>query len=293
VLSSSPTPSSSSSGSGSSPSFTGAVVPAAGPTGTATTAAQDPDLNDQLVTKHASSWFYTGQTADQVNQLCARNNARITQVRVDNGTVPTFTVLMIENTGVYHSDWWWYYGANSTSQGTDRRLISIDPYYDAHSVVQFAVVQVPETGSQNKAWWWYFGQSSSSIDGLLQKFNARLVSLRGYMLNGAPVYTIIMAQNTDDDFIQSAWYTGLSIDDIKTKLNAGQRLISLSPNPQGGWDTIMVAASKDKWGWWFDLDYQDISSTATQNNLRMVDVSVYVRNGSSTLFAAVETDNTG
>jgi hypothetical protein len=147
----------------SAPESTGSVISPYLPSSTnvTTSTGQDVFLNDQLTTTHVSSWFYTGQTESQVNQLCAQNNARITQIRVDNGTVPTFTVLMIENTGVYNSSWWWYFGPNSYDQDSaDRRIISVDPYYDASETLQFAVAQVPNNGAQDRAWWWYFGQTT-------------------------------------------------------------------------------------------------------------------------------------
>jgi Bacterial tandem repeat domain 1 len=243
-----------------------------------------------LITTHVSSWFYTGQTEAQINQLSTQNNARITQVRVDDATVPTFTVLMVENTGVYNSSWWWYYGPNSYSQGTDRRIISVDPYFDTSGKLQFAVVQVPNSGTQDRAWWWYYGQNTTSITNLLTQNNARLVSLRGYEDNGAVVYVIIMAENVDQDLIQSEWHTGITADDINSKISSGLRLISLSPNPTGNWDSIFVAETGSKWGWWYGLNFSSIGATASQNNLRLIDISPYIHDGQN-LFAIVETDN--
>jgi Bacterial tandem repeat domain 1 len=274
----------------SAPSSTGSVVSPPSPSSTNVATGQDVSLNDQLTTTHVSSWFYTGQTEAQVNQLCTQNNARITQIRVDNGTVPTFTVLMVQNTGVYNSSWWWYYGPNSYDQGTDRRIISVDPYYDASGTLQFAVVQVPNNGSQDRAWWWYYGQSTGSITSLLNQYNARLVSLRGYNDNGAVVYVIIMAENVDQDFIQSEWLTGITVDTINSKISSGLRLLSLSPNPSENWDAIFVAETGNKWGWYYGLNFSSIGATTSQNNMRMVDISPYMLDGQN-VFATVETDN--
>lgn len=263
------------------------------PTSSATSSAKDPTLNDQLTTSHVASWFYTGQTADQVGALCTQNQARLTQVRVDNATAPTFTVTMIQDTGVYDSDWWWYYGENSSivgNQVSDRRLISLDPYYDSQSNLQFAVVQLPNTGSQSKAWWWYFGQNNDSINGLLEQYNARLISLRGYMQNGEPVYAIIMAENTGDDYIASQWFTGIAYDDIITQIHGGWRVLTVAPNPVKDWDVIMVTASADEWQWGVNMTFASIDPTLSKYNNRLVDISPYYQNGEQA-FAIVETYN--
>ena len=198
---------------------------------------------------------------------------------------------MIQNTGVYQSEWWWYYGPNSgTVNGSERRLASLDPYFDSQSNLQFAVVQVPNNGSQNRGWWWYFGETETSVNSLLQQNNARLVALRGYVDRGASVFAILMAENIGDDFIESQWYTGISISEIGDKINSGLRLISLSPSPKGNWDTIFVTETGEGWGWWYGLDLQSVDSTATQNNFRVIDISPYFQNGNK-VFAVVETDN--
>jgi hypothetical protein len=136
--------------SSSSPDSTGGIINPPSPTGSNVATGQDVSFNDQLTPQHIATWFYTGQTATQVSQLCTQNNARLTQIRVDNGTVPTFTVIMIESTGIYSSESWWY-GPDSYNQGNNfatRRIICIDPYYDASGSLQFALVQIPKLGSR-------------------------------------------------------------------------------------------------------------------------------------------------
>src|SRR5437762_1496887 len=69
---------------GSTPSSTGSITSAAIPTSSNVATANDPSLNDQLTTNRVAWWFYTGQTEEQVTLLWNQNNARITQIRVDN-----------------------------------------------------------------------------------------------------------------------------------------------------------------------------------------------------------------
>jgi hypothetical protein len=138
-----------------------------------------PYTNDQATTISVPRWFYWGQTEAQVNALCKQHNARLTQVRIDDPNVPTFTVTMVENTGAYASGWWWYYGydGNKIRQliGNDKRLISIDPYF-AGGGLKFAVVMVPNTGIQARGWWWYWGYDGNKVGQLFSQNNARPIA---------------------------------------------------------------------------------------------------------------------
>src|SRR5216117_934972 len=70
-----------------------------------TSSLHDPSTNDQSTTIGVPAWFYWGQNGDEIGALLNRYNARITEIRVDDPLVPTFTVSMIQNTGIYGSAW--------------------------------------------------------------------------------------------------------------------------------------------------------------------------------------------
>ena len=92
-----------------------------------------PGTDDHSTTTATAWWWYFGKTAQQVGDLAAQHDARLTQVRVEDASIPTFAVTMVANTGDYASAWWWYYGQTADQVGAllnqhDARLISIDPY---------------------------------------------------------------------------------------------------------------------------------------------------------------------
>src|SRR5271170_4394911 len=60
------------------------------PTANATDAY--PKTNDQSTTIAVPRWWYYGQTTDQITKSLNDNNARITHLRVEDPTVPTFAV---------------------------------------------------------------------------------------------------------------------------------------------------------------------------------------------------------
>jgi hypothetical protein len=254
-----------------------------------------PTTNDQSTTIATGQWFFWGQTSAQIGAFCNKNNARITQIRIDDPSVPTFTVTMISNTGAYGSAWWWYYGVSVNDIGgylNNTRLISLDPYVTSAGV-RFAMVMVPNVGDQNRAWWWYVGIKVDDIESTLSEHNARLVSLRSYAYSGEQLFAIIMISNYGLDFKQWSWYTQISSDQILSNISTGytgQRLTSFSPDPFGGWDVIFVESEGEQWWWDYDLDGTQVGQSINSHNSRLIDISTYAVNG-NLKFAIVELDN--
>src|SRR5258708_25047615 len=54
-----------------------------------------PATDDHSTTIATPWWWYYGVTSAQVASLVSRNHARLTQIRVDDPSVPTFDVTMV------------------------------------------------------------------------------------------------------------------------------------------------------------------------------------------------------
>ena len=251
-----------------------------------------PGTDDHSTTTATAWWWYYGQTAQQVGDLVSQHNARLTQIRVEDPSVPTFAVTMVANTGDYASSWWWYYGQTADQVGAllnqhHARLISIDPYWTSGGL-RFAAVMVPNTGAQERAWWWYYGQTTSQVGALLDQNNARLVALRPYMDGGQRVFAVIMVSNTGADYKPSQWWVGSSIASISGHLTSDDmRVTALAPDPAGGWDAILVASEGEEWYWWYGLDPKTVGDNTVNHGTRLIDLSSYVVNGTRK-YAAVE-----
>lgn len=254
-----------------------------------------PTTDDHATTIATPDWWYYGETAAQVGSLLNQNHARLTQIRVDDPTVPTFDVTMVANSGAYASGWWWYFGETSAQVGSllsqnDARLISIDPYQTAAGL-RFAVVMVPNTGAQARAWWWYFGVTPTQIGSLLTTNNARLTALRPYMESGQEVFAVIMVSNTGADNTQSEWWVGASADLISSHIRSdNMRITEMTLDPQGGFDVIMVASEGEPWYWWFGIDAATVGKNLTSHGTRLIDLTSYFVNGARK-FAVVELGN--
>jgi hypothetical protein len=251
-----------------------------------------PTTNDQSTTIATARWFYYGETASQVSALATHHDARITEIRVMNPSVPTFAVTMVANTGAYASGWWWYYGQTASQVtallGANKaRLISIDPYQTSAGL-RFAVVMAPNSGDQARAWWWYYGITGTAVGQLLSQHNARLIALRPYMDDGQRVFAVIMISNTGADYASSEFWYGVPISTISSHVKSDDmRVIALAPDPAGGWDAILVTSEGEEWYWWYGISASTVGSDLVSHGTRLIDLSPYYVDG-VLKFAAVE-----
>jgi hypothetical protein len=254
-----------------------------------------PTTDDHSTEIATPSWWYYGQTAAQVSALVSQHDARLTQIRVMDPSVPTFAVTMVANSGDYASGWWWYYGqtaaqVSSLLSHNSARLISLDPYF-AGGQLLFAVVMVPNTGAQGRAWWWYYGQTAAQVGTLLTQNNARLTELRPYMDDGQRLFAVIMISNTGADNTGWEWWINASPSFIASHIKSDtMRVIALAPDPLGGLDVIMVSSEGETWYWWYGIDAATVGKNLAAHQTRLIDLSPYTENG-NLVFTAVEIGN--
>ncbi len=267
------------------------------PMGSASATQASPSTNDQSTTISTAWWAYTGVTASQIGTLTTTNGARLTQIRVDNPSTPTFDVTMVANSGPYGSGSWWYYGLSPSSLSTtlatnNARLISLDPYV-VGSTLLFAAVMVPNTGAQGRAWWWYYGATASTIATTTASNNARLVSLRPYQVGGTTYYAIVEISNSGTDYADVGWWYALNQSPSQIA-NMSQtdsaRLISLAADPGGGFDAILLGSEGESWSWWFGLSSSALVQTMLNRGERLIDITPYT-SGGTTVYAGVGLDD--
>ena len=235
--------------------------------------------DDRQQTTPTSWWTYTGLTATAVNNHLSANNARLTSVQVESST-PTFSVVMVKNTGSYQSGWWWYYGqteaqVNSHLSTNNARPISMQAYATS-SGVRYAVVMAANTGSNAKASWWYHG-SASYISSQLSTHNARLIELSPYPGGG---FVGIMVGNTGTNATNWWWYYGISSSSVNSNLSTNHaRLIDLSRNGNGTYNVVMYSNSGTRSYWYYGQSPSTAVAKANQLGERIIDVNAYVVSG--------------
>jgi hypothetical protein len=233
-------------------------------------------------------WFYCGQTAEQITALLGENQARLTQIRVEDASVPTFAVAMIENIGAYASPWWWFSGADAdTVSGMledDRRPISIDPYWTSAGL-RFAGISVANTGEQSLGWQLHYGIEAEKLVEQTSTELRRLVALRPYLDGGQRVFAAIVVDNVPGrDYSHWAWWYEVSPDSIASKVTelgfgSQMRVTCLAPDPLGGWDVVMVLRKGE--GWWcsYALDSTEVQNILDAHTSRLIDLSPSLDNG--------------
>jgi len=257
-----------------------------------------PTTNDQATTIQTGWWAYYNVTASEVASFLTTNSARLTEIRVDDSSTPTFDVTMVANAGDYASTWWWWFGVTSATLSSDlttdnARLISLEPYV-VSGTLYFAAVAVANTGSQDRSWWWYYGATPSSIASSLSTNQARLVSLRPYTSSGSTVYAVIEIANSGVDFASDGWSYDFNQTptDIANQTNAdGVRLISLAADPGGGFDTIYIGSEGEGWSWYYGQSGSQLITDMNNNGDRLIDITSYVSSG-TTVYAGVGLDDT-
>jgi hypothetical protein len=246
-------------------------------------------VDDRQMTAPTSWWTYSGVTAGQVSNLLSSHGARLTDIQVVDPSTPTFSVVMVKNSGSYSSGWWWYYGQTGAQVGSllstnHARLISAQAY-NTGSGVRFAVVMVPNSGANAKSWWWYYGASPASIAASLSANHARLINLSPYPGGG---YLAVLVDNTGTNATGWWWYYGVSTASISSYLSTNNaRLVDLSRNDDGTYNAIMYASTGSRWYWYYGQSLSTAVNRALQQGERIIDVTRY-----GNLYAVVETRNT-
>jgi hypothetical protein len=268
--------------------------------GSASATQANPSTNDQSTTINTAWWAYGGVTASQVGSLLTTNQARLTQIRVENPNTPTFDVTMVANSGPYASGWWWYYGQTATDLSNflnthNARFISLEPYVPSGATSPlFAFVAVPNTGAQGRAWWYYYGQSQASIGNTITTNNSRLVSLRPYQISGTTYYAVLEISNSGFDFADGGWWYSFnqSPSQIANQIQTDNaRLITIAADPGGGFDTIYLGDEGERWSWYYGYGATALVNLMLGNGDRLIDITPYT-SGGTTVYAGVGLDDT-
>jgi hypothetical protein len=259
----------------------------------------NPSTNDQSTTINTGWWAYGNVTATQLGSFLSTNGARLTTLRVDNPSTPTFDATMVANSGPYASGWWWYYGLTASQVATtlstnNARLISLEPYVVGGNLY-FAVVEVPNTGAQARGWWWYYGLNASSIASTLASNGARLVSLRPYTTTGGTAWAAIEISNSGVDYADAGswWSLGQTPAQISAQLSSDSaRLISLAADPTtpGTFDAVYLGSEGEGWSWWYGLNVNTLVQNELNYGDRLIDITSY-SSGGQTVWAGVGLDD--
>jgi len=260
---------------------------------TATAAAGPGD--DRQLQVPTGWWTYYGQSSSALNAKLTANQARLTDIQVqsvNSDGVPTFTAVMVRNSGSYASGWWWYFGqteaqVNSQLSSHTARPISIEGY-NTPAGLRFAVIMVDNSGAKYKPWSWWWG-TSTFINGKVSPSN-RLMSFS--RIQGTSSYVAVFTSNTGTNNTGWWYYYGVSTSQISTFLNNNHaRLVDLDRNDDNGtYNVVMYSNPNTRWYWYYGQNLTTAVARANQQGERIINATPYYVGG-SLYFAVVSTNN--
>jgi Beta-lactamase enzyme family/Bacterial tandem repeat domain 1 len=179
---------------------------------------------------------------------------------------------------------WWYFTntteANLNNFATTNNYRIIDIERVPGSTGRYAASLVKNTGEyQVNGWWWYYGDAAF-ISSKISEHNARIIDLETYQENNQRKFIAVMVSNTGDDNKAWWWYHGQTSDQISQHLSRNNaRLISLESYPGSlgtRYAVVMIrntGADQKGWWWYFNVDYNFITTKLNENNARPFDLN--------------------
>ncbi len=158
----------------------------------------------------------------------------------------------------------------------------VDIYVESFSPHIFTGVFVANEDSYEKTWWWYYGIDGSTLSGLLDDNNARLISLKAYDIGRSDIrFTAVMISNTGPDASIWWWYYNATPDDISDLVDENEaRLTQINAyeiNGQTRYAAVMVDNTGENnkiWWWYINATPEDVSNLVQSNNARLVDMDI-------------------
>ena len=264
-------------------------------------AGADPNAttDDRSVAVGTKSWWYTKKTTADVTSLLSTNKARLTDIHVDPTTTPeTMTVTMVRNQGAYSvATWSWAVDRTAAQVSSDvaanggNRLISIDAY-QTPSGERYAEIMVANSGPTARIWSYLLDTDPTTIQNQLTSTNSRLESVKSYLIGGVEYYSALMVNQTGIDAKNWYWALNDTVSDIQSKITAwSYRILSIEPDPAGGFDVVLVQSDGEAWWWYTGASRSQVAAHLTANHARPITVSPSL-SGGTTVYTTVMMDDT-
>jgi hypothetical protein len=259
------------------------------------------DLNaitdDTSVIAKTGSWFLSNASEATVNSALASHNARLTNLKVDSVVPMRFTVTMVQNTGAYHvNGWWWDYNMNpgdipNKMSYRKARLIDIEPYQvGPGGAAKYAAIMVDDTGAAQRDTKWFYETTTSAVNTIVSQ-GYRPIDLQSYDFGAGRKYAGVAVRNTGADAKAFWYYYNVSASSVASYLSTNKaRLVSFQRRSADRYDVVMVAGQGEGWWWYYDQTQASVNALLTANKSRLIDVSRYTVNGSPR-FAVVMLQN--
>jgi hypothetical protein len=168
--------------------------------------------------------------------------------------------------------WQWYYNQTAAEitfviTSSNSRLVDID-VASTGSPRRFNAAYVTNSGVYQKNWVWNFDMTTAQVDTFLTINNARVISIKGYLLTAGNVrFVVVAVDNTGANQKNSGWWWGDQAF-VNSKISSGDRLVQLSSFISGTatlYATALISnTGADNRPWWF---YYNVTPATFNANL--------------------------
>lgn len=195
-----------------------------------------------------------------------------------------YSFSVIGNTGAFYTNAWISYGVSDNTirrllRNDTRRLISIDPYYNATTeTVIYNVITVDNQGANYKKTWWFAAINATDLDTFLNTSPPkRAIQVLPTLTRSTRWFAAIIVANTGADAIDSQWVYGKSRDEINDLAGETRLVATLAYDYVEGYDAIIVNNTNISLGkpyWWFLRGGEECQEAISKYDTRLIDFTV-------------------
>jgi hypothetical protein len=220
-------------------------------------------------------WFtYAAQTpADIANAV--GQGLRLTDLKIDDPLLHTYTVCYVPNAGAYQTPFWWLLAVDQPTlqgfaQANQAIITNLTAWQGPGGGTLFSATLEPNFF--RRTWWWFYDITAAQFYNDALALGARPTSISQYARNGGAAFAGVMVANVGSD--QRAWwmYHGISRAQMDGfLLQNSARLWSLLPDGNGLLTCVMIANPGNAWWYAIHVTGPQLIAFANARGARVMD----------------------
>jgi hypothetical protein len=253
-------------------------------------------VDDRNSTEPTQFWWYSGVNQSQVESNLAANDARLISVQSEWSDPNLFTVVMVRNEGGYRVDGTRFVtgiNANTFQDYVQQQgMAPLDLYatFNNDGSTSYASILAPAAAAPT-AWYIFASLTADDMTSQVSQVNGRVISLQSSVVNGTPVGTALVLDNSSDQ--RQVWFfQNVTADYINQQVQATKAHITrIDPDGSGTFSVVMERTPGVHWWWYYGKTEAQIHQLTDQNRARLVDLKSYYSSSGTKVFAAAMIQN--
>ncbi len=257
-----------------------------------------PDPRDlRLALSERELLFLPNVSAAELVRVYGEKGMRIADLEVLGSDPPTLSAVLVKNSGVHASGWYFYYqqtrrGLLQLFEKTGTYPLDIEPYELNGSIV-FAATLLAAHVEERARYVWRSNLTALGLLGIIAAPRTRVMDLDAYQVKGQTRFSVILRTPREGEVDPSWTHIGLTAEgvdskireheaqlyDIETYLENGERKFAAVLVPRDQRSPLTIS-----WRW--GLSPKELESLLDDEDLDPIDIEPY-REGKEWRYAAV------